>query len=369
LPVRDLVGGDSLGIGLWIPNEASIQLAESGAQSFAQFLSERRLQAFTINGFPFDNFHRDVVKHDVYRPTWFDMPRLEYTKRLARILAAVLPEDQPIGSISTLPIGWPCRPGSDERVFTSGQISDAAANLREMAFALEQLESETGRRVVLAIEPEPGCELDTTSDCVEFFDQHLPDPLHRKYITVCHDICHAAVMMEDQRDVVSRLSNAGIGIGKVQVSSAIQVDWDAMAVGRRWEALEQLAGFAEDRYLHQTGRRTESGDFVLEEDLPGLLDSVHAKGLSKTDDPVAGDQRWVIHFHVPIFLERFGHLSTTQSEVRTLLRTFQEQEGSLDFTGHYEVETYAWTVLPESMQKRGLSGDIAAEIQWLKENQ
>ena len=36
------------------------------------------------------------------------------------------------------------------------------------------------------------------------------------------------------------------------------------------------------------------------------------------------------------------------------------------FTGHLEIETYAWTVLPEAMRKRALPDDIAGEIQWLQ---
>lgn len=361
LPVRDLVGGDSLGVGLWIPNEASTELSGSTLTGFRDFLTERRLSAFTINGFPFDNFHRDVVKHDVYLPTWFDTQRLEYTQRLATILSAILPDDQPIGSISTLPIGW----GKD---VAESDLETAGANLRTMADSLAKLQSTTGRKIVLAIEPEPGCFLDTTADCLSFFDRYLPDASHREFITVCHDVCHAAVMMEDQRDVVSQLAAAGIGIGKVQVSSAITVDWESMATHRRWEAIDQLKGFAEDRYLHQTGRQKADGGFELAEDLPRLLAAIAERGLSTSDDPVDGDSKWVIHFHVPIFLERFGHLTTTRDEVKTLLRTLDDAGPSLSFTGHLEVETYAWTVLPESMQKHGLADDIAAELNWLRDN-
>src|SRR6056297_749449 len=225
LPVRDLVGGDSLGVGLWIPDQASRQLADEGAEDFAEFLKQRRLKAFTINGFPFANFHQEVVKRDVYSPAWWDTERLDYTRRLAAILAVLLPENEAVGSISTLPIGW----GKD---VAADKIAAAGRHLRSMADSLKKLHRETGRRIVLAIEPEPGCVLDTSVDCVAFFDTHLPEDHHRRYVTVCHDVCHAAVMMEDQRDIFSRLATAGIGIGKIQVSSAIVVDWDHMAIGR-----------------------------------------------------------------------------------------------------------------------------------------
>ncbi len=38
------------------------------------------------------------------------------------------------------------------------------------------------------------------------------------------------------------------------------------------------------------------------------------------DLPMGDDRRWVVHFHVPIFLERFGRLATSQNEVLDCLQ-------------------------------------------------
>ncbi|MFK8111046.1 MAG: metabolite traffic protein EboE [Rubripirellula sp.] len=357
VPARRELGRDELGVGLWLPAQAARQLAAGEAAAFGEFLSENQLRAYTINGFPYDNFHQPIVKRRVYEPTWWQDERLQYTKQLADVLTVLLPASDTIGSISTLPIGWPSDSGSDAE--REHQLDQAGANFRELAAHLRQLESDSGKRIVVAIEPEPGCILDTTDDMIDWFDKHLPDEAHRRFITVCHDVCHSAVMMEPQSEVVGRLAAAGIAIGKVQVSSAISVDWEAMAVGRRREAIDQLSQFAEDRYLHQTGRRTENDQFELAEDLPGLLALV-----AEQSDPVWGDKKWVVHFHVPIFLERFGHLGTSQSDVVDLLSALRSSP--VEFSGHLEVETYAWTVLPPAMRKRGLSEDIASEIKWLK---
>jgi hypothetical protein len=228
---------------------------------------------------------------------------------------------------------------------------------------LEKVESRCGRRIVLAIEPEPGCILDTSDDVVDWFNKHLSEPQHRRYITVCHDVCHAAVMMEPQAEVLSRFAKAGITLGKVQVSSAIVADWQSMDESQKVEARQQLSEFAEDRYLHQTGRRTESGGFNLVEDLPSLV-------RGDFGEDVGDDRKWVVHFHVPIFLERFGHLTTSHDDVLECLRTISQLQVSgerqLEFTGHLEVETYAWTVMPESVRKQSLAEDIASEIQWLR---
>ncbi|MEM8670785.1 MAG: metabolite traffic protein EboE [Planctomycetota bacterium] len=354
---RTAAGVDELGVGLWLPAQAAKELA-GDPSGFSNFLKERKLRPFTINGFPYDNFHQEVVKRSVYAPTWWQPERLEYTKQLAVILADLLPEDEPCGSISTLPIGWPTEDQD------AALLDRAGAQLRELAKHLESVESSTGRRIVVAIEPEPGCILDTATDMIDWFDKHLADTAHRKYLSVCHDICHSAVMMESQADVLNRYAQASIAVGKVQVSSAIMADWQSMAAGRRQEAVEQLRQFAEDRYLHQTGRQRENGDFELAEDLPDLLAADALTG-EPNEDPVENDLRWVVHFHVPIFLEHFGHLSTSQKDVIECLRVLLDANSGLEFTGHLEVETYAWSVLPESMRKRGLAEDIAKEITWL----
>lgn len=347
-------GLDSLGVGLWLPASAAKELA-SDVEPFKNFLVQRQLKPYTINGFPYDNFHQEVVKQTVYRPGWWEPSRLQYTVTLAAILAQLLSDDQSTGSISTLPIGWPsdCDPVVAKR--TSGEA------FRELAKSLSKLESQTGKRIVVAIEPEPGCVLDTTDDVVDFFTSELPESMHRRHITVCHDVCHSAVMMESQKGVIDRLASEGIGLGKVQISSAVVADWQAMAEGRRKEAITQLSQFAEDRYLHQTGRVNSAGEFILSEDLPRLLSKLASEG-----DPVWGDHRWVVHFHMPIFIERFGHLSTSQSEIVQCLSALAAPGCKVDFTGHLEIETYAWSVLPESMRKRGLADDIASEVLWLR---
>lgn len=356
VPARNASGLETLGVGLWLPAQAAAELAKD-PDDFRRFLLDRQLRAFTINGFPYDNFHQKVVKHRVYKPTWWQQERLDYTKQLADILAVLLPEDEPVGSISTLPIGWP------SELDSADQLDQAGANFRELASHLQQLEARTGRRIVVAIEPEPGCILDDTNDVIEWFDRQLPEPEHRRWITVCHDICHSAVMMERQADVLTRFAAAGIAVGKMQVSSAIVVDWESMPLDQRDDAIDQLREFAEDRYLHQTGRRTADGSFELAGDLPELIDLA-----TEPEGEASRDQSWVIHFHVPIFLERFGLLATSQNDVLECLRYLVSDENDLKFTGHLEVETYAWTVLPESMRQRGLAEDIASEVSWLRDS-
>jgi hypothetical protein len=217
------------------------------------------------------------------------------------------------------------------------------------------LERDRGRLIHLCLEPEPGCVLQRSTDVVRFFQEHLlrgmDEALIRRYVRVCHDVCHAAVMFEEQRDVLDRYRRAGILVGKVQVSSAVCVPLDRTPASQRRAALGQLAGFHEERYLHQTMVRISGTEPIFVEDLGPAL-AAHGDRL---------DGEWRIHFHVPIYLERFGLLEGTQGAIRECLAQMKQ-----DNIPHVEVETYAWTVLPREMQVAELADGIAEEIRWLK---
>src|SRR5262249_48957375 len=153
------------------------------------------LVPFTLNGFPYGDFHQAVVKHRVYEPTWFEPARLDYTLDLITIHDALLLPGQE-GSISTLPIAWGQPAPEHER------LSLAAEQLRQIAEPLARLEKDSGRLIYLCLEPEPGCVLQFGRDVVRFYRDHLfpgsDEALIRRYLRVCHDVCHAAVMFESQ---------------------------------------------------------------------------------------------------------------------------------------------------------------------------
>lgn len=359
--VRKNLGSSSLGVGLWIPQSAAQQTANDAIE-FDKFLDARGLVPFTINGFPVDDFHGEIVKHSVYQPAWWEPRRFDYTIQVATILAEMLAHryrdgnTKPVGSVSTLPLGWPPADANETEQLTQR----CGESMRHLATQLQTLEKASGCRITVAIEPEPGCLIETSKQAIEFFETHLPGRVHRRYLSICHDVCHASVMGESQSAVMFDYAEAGIEIGKIQISNAIVAPWETMAIERRREAIDQLSQFAEDRYLHQTARRTNIGSLILEEDLPSLL-----ARLPKHGDPVWNDRQWTVHFHVPIFLERFGHLTTTQDDIGAALSAISDPGLDLDFTGHIEVETYAWSVLPEPMRRRGLADELADELRWL----
>jgi hypothetical protein len=358
---RQLDADSPLGVGLWLARSTADQmLAEKRVSEFADFLAQNGLSPYTLNGFPHGDFHREVVRHDVYLPTWRETARTDYTLQLIQILHEILPEGDE-GSISTVPLGWGQPP------WTEPQLVEAADQLSRVSEYLRHLEDETGRLIYVCLEPEPGCVLQRSGDLADFFEQHLfrqgPEK-NRRYLRVCHDVCHAAVMFESQQDALRRYRAAGILVGKVQISSAVIVPFHQYAPEDRVTAFEELGAFAEHRYLHQTLIRRAAGHPEFHEDLPLALSM--ARDSAPNDNSLGtwlANQEWRIHFHVPVYLERFGRLMTSRSDILSCLDTL---EGFPELS-HLEVETYAWNVLPPALQHAQLADGIAAEMAWLRD--
>ncbi len=344
---------DPMGIGLWLSSTAAQELnSDLSQERLRDWLIEVGLVPFTFNGFPFGDFHQEVVKHDVYLPTWAEQARLDYTVGLAEIQDRLLVPGKE-ATISTLPLGWPV---TDDLADDQDFMEACARNLRACARRLDRIRSESGRQVTVCIEPEPGCLLDTCDDITRFFEDHLltgsttEDEIILNHIGVCHDICHSAVMFEDQTVAIAAYREAGIRVGKVQVSSAIKVNFDGKSPSEKAEMLSQLSSFAEPRYLHQTSVRIE-GQVVFYEDLAIALAA--AEG--------APEGEWRVHFHVPIFAERLGLIDTTQDDISKCMNAIRVTKNPepRSATNHFEIETYAWNVLPKSLREDSLADGIA----------
>lgn len=365
LRVRDNVARHgAFGIGLRLSGQAAHALSESKRlDDFRRFLRDQNLYVFTINGFPHGTFHGARIKEKVYLPDWLDEERLHYADQLARILTTLLADHPEIdGSISTVPGAF------KSRVRSPGDVSCIASRLLRHAATLHRLKEETGRRIVCALEPEPCCLLETISDTIAFFKNHLFSPPAvaefsrltglsaalaeeslRRHLGVCVDACHAAVEFEDPDEVLSGLRAAGIGIAKIQLSAGLRlprVDRDTLAA---------LRLFAESTYLHQVVERRGT-ELIRFEDLPQALGNA---GLAPGKG--AEEREWRIHFHVPLFLDKLGPFENTQPFLTGLLRLQIEQTP----TAHLEIETYTWDVLPEEYRGMPVVDAITREMQWV----
>jgi sugar phosphate isomerase/epimerase len=336
-PVRRRLGRDRLGIGLWLARRAARTLIDDPAQlrSLRAELDRRGLEVVTLNGFPYDGFGAEEVKYRVYKPDWADPERLAHTTDLARLLAALLPDDVTEGSISTLPLAW--RTDYDEAAERT-----AHAALGTLGDRLDALEELTGKSIRVALEPEPGCVVETTADALE--------PLTRigsDRIGICVDTCHLATSFEDPLAALAALQDAGVSIPKTQLSAALHAQDPHLP-----EVRAALGAFAEPRFLHQTRTSTAAG----------------LRGTDDLDEALRGDalpdsSPWRAHFHVPLHAPPAPPLTSTLDVLRTVLAGLVGVAEPR--TRHLEVETYTWQALPAELRPRSrsrLADGIAAEL-------
>lgn len=168
LSVRDLVSaGKSFGLGLRLSAAAAATLDDPlRLAELAGFLDSENLFVFTVNAFPFGRFHGGVVKENVYAPDWRSPRRRDYTNQVATILAALIPEGA-TGSISTLPGSW------KQWMRLPADIDPVLDHLADCVAHCAGIAESRGREIVIALEPEPGCLIETTSETIAFFNGRL----------------------------------------------------------------------------------------------------------------------------------------------------------------------------------------------------
>ncbi|MCF3962213.1 metabolite traffic protein EboE [Streptomyces fuscigenes] len=336
-PVRRRLGRDRLGIGLWLARPAARALVDDPGRlrGLRAELERRGLEVVTLNGFPYDGFGSDEVKYRVYKPDWADPERLAYTTDLARLLAALLPDDVTEGTVSTLPLAWRTAYGPE----AARAAHTALATLAQRLDALEEL---TGKSVRVALEPEPGCTVETTADAIA-----PVTALATHRIGVCVDTCHLATSFEDPLAALAALDAAGVSVPKTQLSAALHAEHPHLP-----EVRAALGAFAEPRFLHQTRTRTAAG-------LRGTDDLDEALGGGALPDSTP----WRAHFHVPLHAPPAPPLTSTLDVLRTVLAGLVG--GAVPRTRHLEVETYTWQALPAELRPRTrgrLADGIAAEL-------
>jgi len=337
-----------LAIGLWFADSVrrEIDSTPGAAKRLRDQLQSHRLSCHTLNAFPYGNFHSERVKEQVYLPDWSSSDRFAYTLGCAKILAELLPDGRE-GSISTMPLGFALAERS-ETFFGA-----CVASLVELARALDELHSETGRIIRLAIEPEPFCHLQTTPETISFFAR-LRDAAERagvadlveQHLGVCYDVCHQAVEYEDAAASIAALRSADVRINKVQISCAIELLNPRENVAGR----QALASYVEPRYLHQTFAWRATGDVASVPDLTHDL-------CENPPSAFLDAESWRIHFHVPVNETRLGPLLTTRPQLEAALAAVEQ----LDYAPHLEVETYTWEVLP-GRDRPSIVDGIAQEL-------
>lgn len=346
LRVKDRVaGGKPYGIGLRLGDQASRELAEPcQLAEFQEWLEKHNCYVFTINGFPYGNFHGTRVKEQVFKPDWTSQDRLEYTNRLFDILSQLLPKGMS-GSVSTLP--------GSHKEFGIGieELEAIFANLKACSEHIQSICDRTGQDLHLGLEPEPLGLVETSGELLKFFglyvDQYPGDRTFLKRVGVNYDCCHLAVEFEEANEALSRIHEAGIRLSKLHLSSALKLKPTP-------ENLDRLKSFDEPVYFHQVVIR--EGDTPLRR----LRDIPNAMELAASMPYEIGDE-WRVHFHVPLHAEPSGGFSDTKDHILGALDWLAKHPTACQ---HLEMETYTWEVLPEELRTGDVVDQLSAEYAW-----
>lgn len=352
---------EPFGIGLRLANSASLELRkQENLEAFQSWLAENNCYVFTMNGFPYGGFHHTVVKDKVHTPDWLSADRVSYTIRLAQILAALLPEGVD-GGISTSPLSYKYWHKEED---LESVFEKTTFNLLQVLEQLVHIKKVTGKTIHIDIEPEPDGLLGNGKEFLSWYVRYLfpigityvqdrysvnedeAASIIREHLQLCYDVCHFAVGFEDHAHMIEQLRSLGIKTGKIQISAALK----GLMTENRQQVIEAFKQFNEPVYLHQVVAKKIDGSFLYYPDLNIALD----------DDGNNEVVEWRAHYHVPLFVEHYGMLQSTQKDIETVLAIHDTSM----FTFHLEIETYTWEVLPDEM-RLPLTESIAREIQWV----
>jgi sugar phosphate isomerase/epimerase len=306
------------------------------------------------NAFPISAPRKGVYKDGIYVPDWRAPERRKATVQIARTVARLVPADAR-AVLTTLTGTYRSWAGAD-----APAIEEACArNLLDCAEDLEALSAETGRDLVLALEPEPFTTAEALADTLRYFRERLlassQQTFARRRLAVNLDLCHAAVMFEDAAENLRAYAREGIGVAGLHVSAALRLKDPAANLA----GLAALRSFDEPVYLHQVGAIDRSGKVAFRS--PDL-----GEFLALPPERLAAFAEARVHFHVPIFAAQVGNLATTADLIAPALR----EARSGGHTDLFVVETYTWKLLEgtpgaAATTAEGIARELSAARQML----
>lgn len=342
-PLKDEI----LGVGLRLSARAAEEMLAipHAAEELKSRLDDHGARVETMNGFPYGEFHGTRVKEHVFQPDWTTPERFDYTCRLFRILSVLGDDRSERLSVSTLPASHSWFHADEERMF---------ARLDAMCGFLDVLSRQTGRLMQLGLEPEPFGHFHDTQGAIRFFhdlrNRSRRPELIERHLGLTYDTCHFAMMREEPAETLSAWAANNIALCKIQFSNALECRISGE------EDMEKLKSFDEGVYFHQTSILTRDGKKQLFPDLPNAL----AYGHDYKDEMI--DSQWRIHYHIPLYAAPEPPFAGTEDFI---LKTRDYFRNRGEDVPHPEVETYTWSVLPESMKKE-LPAQIAGELHYIE---
>jgi hypothetical protein len=286
-----------------------------------------------------------VYKDGIYRPDWRDEARLETTLQIARAVAMLADEGSRV-VLSTMTGTCRLWPDGDSREARE----QCARKLQLCALRLELVSAQTGREILLALEPEPCTTAESLAETLEYFSEMLyareNAEVASRRLGLNLDLSHAAVLFEDPVGNMRAYAEAGIPLFGLHVSAALRADRPAGQV-------DALRAFDEPKYLHQTVAVDDAGRVAFRSHDLGEFLALPAGRL-------AGFSEARVHFHVPVFAEEIGGLGTTADVTWEAVRA----AGRESLTDLFVVETYTWPQMPGGATgAAGIAEGIARELE------
>lgn len=353
---------------LSLPVTRALAADQGLVDRLAGSLQARALRAVSVSAFSPLPFHGTLVKEKAYLPRWDEEERVAFSQQVAEVLARFGPADEPFLSFSTL--------AGVLKHHAAGPETDArvARNMARVALSCNEVARRAGRRVVMALEPEPGLAYETTDEVIAFFQGPLDRAfaevlgpaaggpaggvaLGRDLVGVNFDFCHQSIEFEDNPTSLSRLVAAGIRLYKCHAANALRVT-DPLSNPRAWGALKPLA---DSIFPHQVVGADAAGRRVFfRMDLPALLSEEGRRELQ-----AKGVREIRIHYHVPVFGSFSPDIETTIEGTRAGVRAFRTLAPAVPFI----VECYTWSEQGGSRadRRRWIQEGLAREVRTVHE--
>ncbi|MCO5229201.1 MAG: hypothetical protein M9934_13080 [Thermomicrobiales bacterium] len=327
------------------------------AENLRSLLGEYDLRLAGISGVSIGG----GAKAEVHRPDWRSEERLSFMFPAAN-LATELAQTENFGITTN---AFTYRSWIDPGM--PGNWAALTLNLIRIVEHLVRVRDRTGLTIHIDIEAEPGSLLRDTDDIVRYWQEWLIPrgaamlsdrmPITDgtaveavlRHVRIALDTAHAAVVWDDPVTSLDRLVNAGVQIGRLQVSAALECEIPAEP-GERMALAEMLTVQQSPTLLQQVVAIRDGARY---EDLPDAIAVI---------DESVGDI-WRIHTHAPVIGDGYGLLRTTRSVTEEWLREIAARSLNV---GLIELRSANWSVVPAD-DRGEMAEMIAREAEWVRE--
>lgn len=365
--VRQSLAPINLALGNSSPVGVSVRLSQLALKDPAltgpnlkALLGEYNLQ---LDGFSGVNISGGV-KDQVHQPDWRSEERLAFMFGATNLLAEIADPDGPEPGITTNALSY--RSWLD--IDFPANWAALTLNVVRVVQHLANIREKSGITIHMDLEVEPGSVLRDTSDVIRFWNDWLltrgaamlSDKMQvtdgtaaeamNRHVRLALDTAHAAVVRDDAVTSLDQLTEAGVGIGRLQISSALELTVPDSETDQQ-ELLGHLNGLR-SATLSQQLVATRDGAIVKRfDDLPEAIDSGSA-----------GDT-WRIDTHAPVLADRYGIWRSTREAAAAWIREIAAR--SID-VGMIELRSANWDVVPAD-DRETIEEMVAREAAWVRE--